>query len=87
MSAKRSTATKILKRAGRQAEQYQAAIDRQKHMIDRLGAAVAVYGDLAYAVENDAKSIVEARKLAKEALAKVQTILAVPNQGGGTSGK
>jgi hypothetical protein len=60
------------------AERYQASIDQQRHVIDRLMAAMAVYADLAYGVENEAKDVKQARKWAKEAQAKVAAILAVP---------
>ena len=79
MSAKRSQHTKMMKRAAKQADQYQATIDRQKHIIDRLTAATLAYGDLAYAVEHDAKTIKEARKFAHDTLEKVKVILAVPS--------
>lgn len=79
-NTRRSKAEVASKRFGRQAEQYQAHIDRQVHAIDRLAAAVAVYGDLTYGVQHEAKNIKEARKWAKEAQAKVEAILAVPKE-------
>jgi hypothetical protein len=70
----------MLKRWGKMAERYQSRIDQQKTIIDRLMAAMAVYADLAYGVENEAKDVKTARRWAKEAQQKVEVILAVPTQ-------
>jgi hypothetical protein len=80
VSARRSADAKLQKRAAAMVAGYQERMDRQRRVIDRLSAAVAVYGDLAYGVASDAKTIKDARKLASDAQAKVDAILAVPNE-------
>lgn len=78
MSAPRSKYTKMLMKADAQTQRYQVSIDRQKRIIDRLVLANAVQGDALVAVEEESKDIRQARKVAKEARAKVKSILAVP---------
>lgn len=80
MSAPRSKAQKMIKKHGKMAEDYQARINRQVQVIDRLVAANAVMSDALYGVENEAKNVKEARKWAKDAQTKVREILAVPKE-------
>lgn len=78
MSARRSKQTVLIRKYGKMADQYQARINRQAQIIDRLVEANAVQGDALYAVEHKSKTVKEARKVAKEATDKVKDILAVP---------
>lgn len=80
MSARRSKQQNLVKKYGKMAEQYQDRIDRQTGIIDRLVQANTAQGNALWMVENDAKSIREARKVAKDATAEVKKILAVPNK-------
>lgn len=80
MSAPRSKQQVMIKKFGKMAEQYQARIERQQGIIDRLAAANAVQGDALYAVANDAKNVKEARSIAKQTQEKVKGILAVPKE-------
>lgn len=77
MSAKRSKQTDMLRRYDAQVQRWQAQIDNQKRIIDRLLAANVAYGDGLYAVIHDVKNVKDARKVAISATDKAKAILAV----------
>lgn len=69
-----------MRQFGKQAERYQARIDRQAAIIDRLVAANQVYGTALYEVINESKNVKEARKMATAGVKAAKTILTVPEE-------
>ena len=72
---RRSAAEKTVLRFGKMAEGYQEKINSQVEIINRMMTALATAQDALYGIEHEAKDVRTARKWAKDAAQKINSML------------